>query len=327
MRFGAAAVAGCAALSATVVAAAPVACSSESAGSHAGSPPDTAIVVSDIQFKSGTDQVPAILARPAKKGQYPVVIIIHANSLREPYIQEAAELVAREGFVALAVDLFHFLPRVSWEEFQRIPRDSTGAMLQAEFREERMVRNLQSGIDHVQRLPFTKAGGVGLVGFCGGGWNALLFAAQSKDVSAVAAFYAPVAMPDSTRRTVMDIVQYIGVPVQFHQASNDPAVPPGDVTWFVAALKSWGTHIERYTYPSTAHGFMASNRPVYDTASADLAWQRVLPFLRGHTGEPIKQRALAPAFRPPQPPGSPGGAGGTGGSAALPGHSADHGGY
>ena len=321
MRFGAGGVAGSAALSAAVIAAAPVACSGQSPSSRAGSPSDTGIVVSDVQFKSGADQVPAILARPAKKGQYPVVLIIHANSLREPYIQEAAELVAREGFVALAVDLFHFLPRVSWEEFQRMSRDSIGARIKAEFREERMVRDLQSGIDYAQRLPFTKAGGVGLVGFCGGGWNALLFAAQSKDVSVVAAFYAPVAMPDSTRRTVMDVVQYIGVPVQFHQAANDPAVPTQDVTWFVAALKSWGTQIQRYTYPSTAHGFMATNRPVYDTASADLAWQRVLPFLRAKTGEPVKQRPLAPPFQRQRSSGS------QGGSSGLSEHPPEHGGY
>jgi hypothetical protein len=76
-------------------------------------------------------------------------------------------------------------------------------------------------------------------------------------------------------------------------------VPAADVKWFVAALKSWDTHIEHYTYPGTAHGFMATNRPVYDTASADLAWQRVLPYLRGHTGEPVKKRPLAPPFQPP----------------------------
>jgi len=255
---------------------------------------DTRILLADVQFRSGSDDVPAILARPARAGKFPAVLLIHANSLQEPYIRETAARLAAQGFVALAVDVFHFLPRGSWADHQRLPGDVIRSRLAAEFREERLVRDMQSGIDFIRTLPSVRSGGVGLAGFCGGGWNALLVAAQSLDVAAVVAFYAPVAAADSSRRSAQSLAGFIRVPVQFHRATDDPYVSAVDVERFVAALRAMRTPIADFTYEAR-HGFVASNRTgVFDSAAAELAWSRVVPFLRAHAGKRIRQRLLAP---------------------------------
>jgi carboxymethylenebutenolidase len=256
-------------------------------------------IVSGVQFRSGADDVPAILARPARAGKFPAVLLIHANSLQEPYIRETAARLAEQGFVAVAIDVFHFLPRVSWPEHQRLPGDVIRSRLAAEFREERLVRDMQAGIDFIRTLPSVRSGGVGLIGFCGGGWNALLVAAQSVDVAAVVAFYAPVAAADSSRRSAQSLSTFIRVPVQFHRATDDPHVPALDVERFVEALRAMGTPIADFSYQAR-HGFVASNRTgVFDSAAAELAWSRVVPFLRAHVGKRIRQRLLAPARHGP----------------------------
>lgn len=156
---------------------------------------DAGVVVSEVTFRSGNDDVPAILARPGGPGEYPAALLIHANSLREPYIAESAERLAKAGFVALAVD-----------------------------------------------------------------------------VAAVVAFYSPV------------------------MAADDPSVPAADVARFADTLRARGTLMEGFVYQAR-HGFVASSRTgIFDSAAADLAWSRVLPFLATHAGKPILRRPLAPPF-------------------------------
>ena len=273
-----------------------VACISLLACLSVGRAPQSDITLSDVRFTSGSDEVPAILGRPARAGRFPAVLLIHANSLREPYIRETVASLAGQGFVALAVDVFHFLPRVSWAEHQRLPGDVIRQSLDAGFREERLLRDIQSGVAYLRTVPAVQpgGGGVGLIGFCGGGWNALLVAAQSLDVAAVVAFYAPVTLADSTRRSPQSLAAFIRVPVQFHRATEDPFVPAPDVERFAETLRTLGTPIEVFTYQAR-HGFVATNRGVYDSASARLAWSRVRPFLQAHVGSPARRRPLAPA--------------------------------
>lgn len=131
---------------------------------------DPRIARRSVSFKSGTDNVAALLAYPRAHGRYPVVLVIHASWLVEPYIGETVAMLAQVGFVGLAVDLFHFFPQVSsWEEARRAQGPETAKLIETEFREPRMVRNLQSGIEYLRTQPFTATGGVGVIGFCGGG--------------------------------------------------------------------------------------------------------------------------------------------------------------
>ena len=241
---------------------------------------DSSITVTDVSFPNGRDEVPGILARPARSGRFPAVILIHANSLREPYIADVAARLARAGFVTLAVDVYHFLPRMTWEEHQRFPRDSVEKLLASGFSEERLVRDINAGIAFLRDKPFTRPGGVALVGFCGGGWNALLVAASSPDISAVVAFYASVSLSDPSRRSAFDVQRYITTPVQYHRASDDPYVVSADVDRFADSLRAHHTPIELFTYQAR-HGFVATNRAgMFDAQAAELAWSRVLPFLR-----------------------------------------------
>jgi carboxymethylenebutenolidase len=264
---------------------------------------DSGIVVADVSFPSGRDDVPGILARPTGPGRFPAVILIHANSLREPYIGEAAARIARSGFVVLAVDVFHFLPRVGWEEHQRSSRDSMNARLAAGFREDRLLSDIGAGVAFLRGTTFTRPGGVALVGFCGGGWNALLVAAQSRDIAAVVAFYAPVVLADSSRRSAYDLRRYITVPVQYHRATEDPYIVAADVDRFADALRAQQTPVEIFAYQGARHGFVAANRTgIFHAQAAELAWSRVLPFLHAHAGAVPPARPLAPPRDPRRPP-------------------------
>jgi carboxymethylenebutenolidase len=259
---------------------------------------DPRILQQTVTFTSGEDNVPALLAYPRASGRHPAVLVIHASWLIEPYVGETVAMLAQAGFVGLAVDLFHFFPKVSsWEEARRAQGAETAKLIETEFRERRMVSNLQSGIDYLRKQPFTRPGAVGVIGFCGGGWNALLFGAQSSDIGAVVAYYAPVGLSNIQHRAPVDLPSYIRVPVQYHGVRADPNAPPPDVDRFQALLAAQGTVFERHTYDAE-HGFFAYDRTgIFKAADAAASWQRTVTFLRTNLRRPPSWRELAPPAR------------------------------
>jgi carboxymethylenebutenolidase len=141
----------------------------------------------------------------------------------------------------------------------------------------------------------TAAGGVGVLGFCGGGWNALLFGAQSTDVGAVVAYYAPVGSSDIQHRAPLDLASYIAVPVHYHGVRDDPDAPAADVDRLQAIITARGTPFERYTYDAK-HGFFAFDRDgIFDSAAAKISWERTVTFLHKFLGRPAPVHRLAPA--------------------------------
>ena len=256
---------------------------------------DPAVVLERVSYLSGPDTVPAILARPARPGTYPAVIVLHANSLFEPYIAETAAMLAQAGYVAFAVDVYHMAPRVSsWEEAQTVSRELQAEIFNREFRESRMVRNIESGIGYLRTRKEVDAGGVAILGFCGGGWNALIASAQLQDIVAVVAFYGPVTRSDVQHRSPMELLPFMQVPVLFHLGLRDPFVPKAEVDSFATGLARQGTPIEPHFYDA-AHGFFAFNRngPFNDSA-ATAAWYRTVEFLRKQLPARPKARELAP---------------------------------
>jgi carboxymethylenebutenolidase len=255
-----------------------------------------AIHFDTVGLRSGGDTLSALLARPAKSGRFPAVVILHANRLTEPYIATTAKMLAQAGFVAFAIDIFHFLPgNATWEQSRQVPGDAVGKAMNAEFREPRMLRDIESGVTYLRSQSYVADGGMGIIGFCGGGWNALLVAAQNRDIGAVVAYYAPLDQSDSLHRAPIELASYVRVPVQYHFALRDQYVSSAEVDSFAVLMKNIGTHFERFNYDAE-HGFFAHNRTaVFNEAAAAQSWERTITFLRQHTGLPIADRPLAPA--------------------------------
>lgn len=242
-----------------------------------------------VEFKSGDHTVDGYLARPRKKGRYPAVLILPGNWITEPYIPETAAMLAQGGFVGMVVNTFYLFPkRASFEESRQIPWEETQRILRTQITDELIFQDTQAGVRFLKQQPFVKKGRQGVMGFCFGGRNALLFAARSKDIGAVVPFYGPVIpIPGVTREERpkqpldADVVKQIRVPVQGHYGTRDRAVELTPVRQFEQALRAQGTPVEIYTYDAE-HGFFAYNRPTYRAEDTRLARQRMLSFFKKH---------------------------------------------
>jgi carboxymethylenebutenolidase len=71
-----------------------------------------------------------------------------------------------------------------------------------------------------------------------------------------------------------------------HFAESDDFVDNDELTLLEADLRLLDKRVEFIRYPGTQHWFFESDRPAYDPAAADLAWQRTIAFLRENLPSP-----------------------------------------
>jgi len=110
-------------------------------------------------------------------------------------------------------------------------------------------------------------------GFCMGGALTILAAVRVPEMDAGACFYGIPDLPAVE-------LKKIRIPLTCHFANQDGHWTPAKVDKLEVALKQSKSHFEIYRYDAQ-HAFMNELRPeVYDAASAKLAWDRTLKFLK-----------------------------------------------
>jgi carboxymethylenebutenolidase len=114
---------------------------------------------------------------------------------------------------------------------------------------------------------------VAVGGFCMGGAVTIFAAVRVPEMDAGACFYGIPDLP-------ADEIKKIKIPLIGHFANKDGWITPARVNDLEAALKESKSQFEIYRYDAQ-HAFMNEARPgVYDAASAKLAWDRTLKFLK-----------------------------------------------
>jgi carboxymethylenebutenolidase len=181
------------------------------------------------------------------------------------HIKDLTERFAREGFVALAPDLYR-------GEKTKSP-DQAGKLLMA-LNIAETAKDLRGAATYLRSRAEVQPKRVAVVGFCMGGQLALFGACAHPDViDATVDFYGihPKVDPD---------VSKLSGPVLAHFGRRDKSVNEQTARALVDRIKGAGKTVETYFYDA-GHAFFNDQRPeVYDSQSAELAWKRTLEFLR-----------------------------------------------
>jgi carboxymethylenebutenolidase len=244
----------------------------DAAGADGGKKPPPTRVLDDptirhgtVTFKSGGKEVDGYLARPKGEGKYPAVLVVAGNLITEEYIPNTCAALAVAGYVGLAPNIFHVVPKGAK------PEQMNKAL--AGRTDDDYLRDIRAGADYLRSHEAVKAGGVGILGFCSGGRRALLYAVKFDDVKAVVAFH-PAA------HTKAQEVVGLKAPVQIHHGKADPVSPYTVSEGLEKQLRSQGTPVELFLYEGAVHGFLAYTRhPEYKPDAAQEAWKRAVAFL------------------------------------------------
>lgn len=223
---------------------------------------DPAIVAEYITYPSpkGHGQVRGYLARPANaKGKVPAVVVVHENRGLNPYIEDVARRLAKQGYMALAPDGLSSVGGYPGN-------DEEGVALQKTVAPEKLMNDFFAAIEWSMQHE-ASTGKVGITGFCYGGGVANAAAVAYPELGAAVSFYG--RQPDAGD------VSRIKAPVMVHLAELDTRINEG---WpaYEQALKANKITYQAYIYPGVNHGFHNDSTPRYDEAAATLAWDRTL---------------------------------------------------
>ena len=225
--------------------------------------------------------VPIYRAQPAGKRDLPVVLVVSEIFGVHEYIADVARRFAKEGYLAVAPDLFArqgnpaayaSVAEVIKEVVSKVPDTQVMADLDA-----CAAWAGQNG---------GNLGKLNITGFCWGGRITWLYAAHNPKVRAGVAWYGRL-VGDKTPLTPLqpiDVAPDLKVPVLGLYGAKDAGIPLESVDRMKAALARGRSGSEFIVFPDSGHAFHADYRPSYVEADAKEGWKRCLAWFKEHGG-------------------------------------------
>lgn len=218
----------------------------------------------DLEFSSNGETARGYLAIPPG-GTGPGVVVIQEWWGLVDHIRDVCDRLAREGFVALAPDLYR-------GEATTDPDAAGRLMMDLEL--PRAARDLDGAIQALLGQDAVTGSRVGVIGFCMGGQLALDAATRSERIGAVVDCYG-------IHPNVQLDLSGLQAPVLGIFAEHDEFVPMDSARKLEANLRAAGKRADFTIFTGAKHAFMNDSRPdVHDAALAARAWSQVLSFFR-----------------------------------------------
>lgn len=215
---------------------------------------------SEIELNVNGKKVKTYLA----DGGGPGILLLHAWWGLKPFFKEVCNRIAEQGYTVLAPDLREGQIARTIDEAKALMEKSDGDLIG------------QIVFTAKDRLRETTKGRIGLVGFSmGAAWSLIVASTVPDQVGALVLFYGN------------EGVDYgkISAKVMGHYSDNDEWEPNEFVENTFAEFKKAGVDATLHIYPGVAHWFVEEDRPEYDSAAAQLAWERTFEFLKSSLRE------------------------------------------
>lgn len=229
------------------------------------------------QLNTSDGKMEAYEARPKNGGARSGIIVLMEAFGVNSHIKDVTERVAREGYVAIAPDLYHR------ESERLVPYKDMGKAVEImnRLQDPKVMNDVGAAIAHLKSQSYVKQGAIGVTGFCMGGRFTYLTAAHhSKDIKAAVVFYGggiPAGKPSPLDRT-----GEITCPITLFFGGKDPIIPQEHVDKINQTLKDQKKNFSLKLYPEATHGFFCNERESYHQESAKDAWEKTKSFFAQH---------------------------------------------
>ncbi|MGH2990070.1 MAG: dienelactone hydrolase family protein [Solirubrobacterales bacterium] len=233
--------------------------------------------MSEVEFDANGGRASGYLVEP-EGDQVPGLVVLQEWWGVDKHIRDVCERFAREGFVALAPDLFH-------GETTEEPDEAQQKMMAMNM--EEAEKEMRGAVDYVAQHPKC-TGQVGTVGFCLGGGLSIWTATVNDKVDAAVTFYyvMPHGKPDFSKLA--------GTPVLGHFGENDDFVSTDDAKALQQELNQAGAEAIFHFYEDAGHAFFndLDRLGTHHPEHASTSWDRTVDFFKRHLngGDPEIER-------------------------------------
>jgi carboxymethylenebutenolidase len=234
------------------------------------------MVAGDVKIPVPGGEISGYRARPESGGTFPIVLIAYEVFGLQEHIKDICRRFAREGYLAIAPDLYYRQGDVSkMENFDEIFK------IVSKVPDAQVMSDLDAAVAWAAKNK-GDAKRLGVTGFCWGGRITWLYAAHSPKVKAGTAWYGRLVGDTAALqpKNPIDIVPMLKAPVLGLYGGKDEGIPLDTVEKMREALKKAGNPSEIIIYPDAPHGFFADTRPSYRKEAAEDGWKRLLAWFK-----------------------------------------------
>lgn len=238
----------------------------------------------DIETRDGI--CPGYIYRPEGAGPWPAVLVFMDGVGIRPAMLAVGERLATYGYFVLLPDLYYrsgpYAPMNPHTVFS-VPEERK--VLMEKFFSLATPANVMSDtrafLDYLAREPDARKGRIATTGYCLGGLLSLTAAGTYPDRIAAAASYHGGRLATDAPDSPHLLASKIKARIYVAGAIEDGSFPDDMKARLDKALTEAGVYHRIETYPAR-HGWVLSDTPVYDEASAERHW-RTLTKLLGET--------------------------------------------
>jgi carboxymethylenebutenolidase len=217
-----------------------------------------------VRFSVNGDEGEGYLAIPPA-GSGPAVVVIQEWWGLVPHIEDLVERFAKEGFLAIAPDLYH-------GQTTKSPDDAGKLLMELDV--ERAAKEIAGAAEYLLGRSECTSESFGVVGFCMGGALAQYVATINPKVGAAVSFYGGFKQVDPQWEELQ-------APLLLIYGENDQGAPPSGGIELQKKLRAMGKNVDVAIYPGADHAFFNDSRPeVYNEEAARDAWDRTLLLFR-----------------------------------------------
>jgi len=218
------------------------------------------------------------IAVPKKSDRkLPAVLLIHDWTGLDEYEQTRAKMLAENGYVAFAMDMYG--------KGVRAKNHKEAAELSGTYGKDRKLlrSRIATALQVLKQRTEVDPSRIAVIGYCFGGMAAIEAALMAADIKAVATFHAALSFP-----TLAADAKNVRVPILIHHGSADKFVPDSDVKALKTEFDRAKVKYNFVVHSGATHGFTLKSNTGHEEhlgmkydARADLAsWASMLSFFR-----------------------------------------------
>lgn len=227
--------------------------------------------------KVDASDMPLYASMPESGAGVPGIVVVHGQSGLENFIKETTQMLALQGYAAVAPYLYH-------RDGPDCKDDNPAR--KARLRDTPLIKDLTAAVGFLRNQPQVDGKRLGIVGFCMGGRLVYLMAAACRELQAGVMFYGSGTMvPFGDGPSPFDRTREISCPIQGHFGAEDKNPSPDDMRKLDAELSRWGKAHEFHSYVGAAHAFVNTGSRNYRPHAAALSWPKAMEFFSRHLVE------------------------------------------
>jgi len=227
-----------------------------------------------LKVSDGTD-MRGWTAQPAAAGAHPGLIVFQEAFGVNAHIRDITERFAREGYVAIAPELYHRTAEGFEARYDDFP--SVVPPMRA-LKDGDMEADQQAAYQWL-RGKVGKETLIAAIGYCMGGRAAFL-AGLVLPLACAISYYGGGIAPNASNPGLLGRAGGLQAPLLFFWGGRDKHIPPEQVRAVTDALRAAGKNFVNVEISNADHGFFCDARASYSPAAALLAWPLTLAFLR-----------------------------------------------